>query len=458
MSRVSFDFLSDSVLLDRAAQANLFSDLTDKELMEELAAYRGHVLDRLEELQNDVLSYRGRLGAYFGTSVCSEPKLRQLIRAGLYFDFLVIDDPLFRCGRKQTSDRETYMGFLGYERGPLNRQSVVDAARLVAELRPFVAGGVLKLVPASVQNEPSSKIALAYSQTLFAERVPAPLLPWFHGRAEVLPLRRDSRSGWESRPHDELTPCRGIEVRLRGFDEGMRFHLMTVRMEESERDGEKALQMIQWIPDEPPDANAFRQWVTQSINEMSGEVYREVAEDMRVAAGFGTMMFTDSELVSELLDVQIGENGGIREDLANLAMQFELPFLDDLTAEHLMTIRESEGEAFESYRLALQRQLRGLRRVDSEVELVQRLEEVQHEMAEVQVRHVRNEVARLKRELFRDAAIGLASLAAVTPSQGLSLATLLWAGEKVWKHSLKFAEIRRQPSHFVWRLLGRVEQ
>ena len=458
MSQVSFGFLRDSILLNPAAQENLFSDLTDKELVTELSTYREHILDRLGELQNEVLADGNRLGAYFGASLCTEPKIRQLIRAGLYFDQLVIDDPLFPHGQEPTSGSEAYARLAGYEVGPLDRQAVAEAARLVAMLQPLVSGGLLKLVPASIQHEPPREVSISYSPTLFSERVPAPLLPWFHDRAEVLPMRRRDGAGWEARRGDELEPCRAILVRLRGFNGVMTFHLTGIKRLEPLPDRENLLRVTQWIPDEPPDPETFRNWVSQSVNQFSGDVYRRVASDMRNAAGFGTMMFTDSQFVSELLELQMTEQGGIQEDLANLAMRFELPFLDDLAVDDLMTIRELEGEAFENYRLELQRQLRGLRAIGSEEELVRCLEEVQHEMAEVQVRHVQKEVRRLNRDLFRKTVIGAASLAAVVPSQGISLATLLWAGDKIWKHALEYDEVRREPSYFVWRLLQRAQQ
>ena len=458
MSQVSFGFLRDSILLNPAAQENLFSDLTDKELVTELSTYREHILDRLGELQNEVLDGGNRLGAYFGASLCTEPKIRQLIRAGLYFDQLVIDDPLFPHGREPTSGSEAYAKLVGYEVGPLDRRAVAEAARLVATLQPLVSGGLLKLVPASIQHEPPREVSISYSPTLFSERVPAPLLPWFHDRKEVLPMRRRDGAGWEARRGDKLEPCRAILVRLRGFDGDTTFFLTGIKKHEPVPGRENLVRVTQWIPDEPPDPETFRNWVSQSVNQFSGDVYRRVASDMRNAAGFGTMMFTDSQFVSELLELQMTEQGGIQEDLANLAMRFELPFLDDLAVDDLMTIRELEGEAFENYRLELQRQLRGLRAIGSEEELVRCLEEVQHEMAEVQVRHVQKEVRRLNRDLFRKTVIGAASLAAVVPSQGISLATLLWAGDKIWKHALEYDEVRREPSYFVWRLLQRAQQ
>ena len=59
------------------AQENCFSDLTDTELVTELSTYREHILDRLGELQKEVLAGGNRLGAYFGASLCAEPKIRQ---------------------------------------------------------------------------------------------------------------------------------------------------------------------------------------------------------------------------------------------------------------------------------------------------------------------------------------------------------------------------------------------
>ena len=82
MSHVSLGFLLDSILLDPAAQENCFSDLTDKELVAELSTYREHILDQLGELKKEVLVGGNRLGAYFGTSLCAEPKIRQLNAGG----------------------------------------------------------------------------------------------------------------------------------------------------------------------------------------------------------------------------------------------------------------------------------------------------------------------------------------------------------------------------------------
>lgn len=199
MSRVCFDFLSDSVLLDTEAQDDLFSGLSDEELVTELSRYREHVLARIEEVQAEVLDNTTTLGAYFGTSLSASAKIPNLLRASLYFDRLVIDDPLFPCGRRPGSSRDSFAEFFGYETGHLSRQAVSDAGRMVLMLQPLVAAGVLKLVPSSLQHEPPREIGLSYSPSLFAERVPDRLLAWFQGRAQAVPMKR-VEGGWLELP------------------------------------------------------------------------------------------------------------------------------------------------------------------------------------------------------------------------------------------------------------------
>ena len=458
MSHASLDFLLDSVLLSSAAHESLFSDLTDAELRAELSAYRQHVLDRLEDLRCEVPTRGGGLGAFFGASLYDAPKVRQVMRAGLYFDLIVIDDPLFPHGREPMPGGEAFARFLGYTQNPLDRQAVADAGRLVQTLQPLLAAGFVKLVPASIEHDAPREMNLLYSPGLFSESVPAPLLSWFHNRAEVVPLRRREDSVWEPRWEEELEPCRGILVRFRGLEDVMNFHLTAMTLGEPVPGREGVRPMTQWIPEEPPDMEAFQIWTTQCVNQFAGSLYQRVASDMRSAASSGTMMFTDSQFISELLDLQVSKQGGLRQDLANLAMRFELPFLEGLSVADLRTIRESEGEAFKSYRVELERQLRSLRNVGSEEELCRRLKDVQHELVEVQVKDVQREVARLRRGFLRGAAMGAASLAAVIPSSGVSLATLALAAGEVTKTALEHVEVRREPAYFVWRLLQKTQQ
>lgn len=453
MSTISFRFLSDSFLLDKEVQDSLFAGFSDEQLIAELSAYREHVLDQLGGLRAAALNDHIGLGAYFGTTLSADTRIDNVLRASLYFDRIVIDDPLFAKIRESTSDHDAFAEFCGYNTTSLDRPAIQKATRLMSLLQPLVAGEVLQLIPASLRHEPPKDIGLSFSASHFAERVPAPLLTWFHDRARVHSMAKMEGGGWSFRQHGELNPCRAIAIRIGDSGHRMVFHLTEIKGVEPYPGRTDRLRVLQSLPEEPPSQEYFDAWVTQSVNQVSGNICERVTADIATADATGTMMVTDSELVAQLLDLHMTEEAGLHEDLANLAMRFELPFIDSLSVQDVMRIRQSEGEAFKDYRVELQRQLRSLRSIESETELTRRIEHVQHEIAEVQVRGIENEVRRLKRDLLRKAVVGVVGVATVIPTQGWSLALLLPTIMSAVKEGRSVGDaVRQNPAYFVWRL------
>lgn len=457
MSQVSLKFLEDSILLHSSAQSNYYSRRSDIQLLDELKAYREHIKNRSEELNRELIAGRNKLGAYFGTALAAEPKFEQLMRASLYFDQLLIKDPLIPHGRESAPNSEEITQFVGVEEGKLDRRAVAEAASLITRLLPLVRGGIVKLVPSSMEHEPPREARVTYSPNLFAERVPEPLLPWFQDRAEVFPIRIRQDGGIEPLMESDLEPCCTILVRLRELNQERVFQYLTAGEQRMLPNGKLAVRFQKPAPDQTPSPEEFQYWVKQSINQVSGDAFRRIASDLRISAACGKMMLTDSQNVADLLRLRVTEHEKIDEDLATLALQFELPFLDRLTADDLMVIRKRYGGAFEAFRSELRWQLRDLRGIKSPEHLQQGLENVQHEMTEVQVRRIQADTRQLQSHLFRETVIGLGSLVTVVASNGASLASLLWAADKAWEYGLDYGEIRRNAAYFVWQLQKRAK-
>jgi len=143
----------------------------------------------------------------------------------------------------------------------------------------------------------------------------------------------------------------------------------------------------------------------------------------------------------------------LQDDLAKLALRLELPVLANTSVDDLMSVRMDHGDAFQSFRLALQRQLRELRTMSDQSGVEKKLENLQHELEEVQVAEVQREVRRIQREVFRAVMIGAASLAAVVPSQGWSLSGLVGAAASAYKAGTGFQErVKEHPAFFLWKL------
>ena len=96
-----------------------------------------------------------------------------------------------------------------------------------------------------------------------------------------------------------------------------------------------------------------------------------------------------------------------------------------------MKVRVEDGEAFHNFRLVLQRHLREFRTTADRAVVAKKLENLEHELQQVQVAEVQKEVRRVKREVLRSVVIGAVSVGAVVPTTGWSLAGL--GGSRHWR-------------------------
>jgi hypothetical protein len=195
-------------------------------------------------------------------------------------------------------------------------------------------------------------------------------------------------------------------------------------------------------------------WVTQSINQSSGNVLRTILTDLTRASFSGSLVCTDSTLVSELMSSH-GANTNLETDLANLALQFQVPTLSRATTADLMDARVNHGEAFRNFRVALERELRALRHIEDPEERGRKLEEVRHEFEMVQLNQVRTEIERIKRNLIGEGIAGAASMSAVLYNPQATILGFLAAAvaAAAAKTSLNyFNQIRTHPAYFLWRV------
>ncbi len=166
------------------------------------------------------------------------------------------------------------------------------------------------------------------------------------------------------------------------------------------------------------------------------------------ASSSSSLVCTDSTLVSDLMSSRGGST-----DLANLALQFQVPTLSRATTTDLMDARVNHGEAFHNFRVALERELRGLRHIEDPEERGRKLEEVRHEFEVVQLNQVRTEIERIKRNLIGEGMAGAASMSAVLYSPQATILGLLAAAFAAGSTSLNYYnQIRTHPAYFLWRV------
>jgi hypothetical protein len=453
VSHVAFDFLNDSFLLDEGQIASKYSGITDLELLKALEQYREHVLSHGDELRSEAARVDGALSISFDTSSRSRPSTDLLKQCALYFDRAVVDDPLFPLTKQSAPSALAVNQYLGLPAPGLDRGAIASSAQFMRSLRPMTAGRFLKFAPTTAVLEPPDETPITYSASLYEERIPEALRDWIRNRARVSPLRKHTgREGWYWRPGDPLEVGRAIAVSFDGHEGAFTYFLFTTQAE-PHPDGEDGhFILTQWMPDAPPPPAQFQAWVTQSINQSGGKLLEHLHVDMAHASRSGSMLLTQSSLMGELLTMRtVGST--VTEDLAQLALRLDLPILGEVSVEDLMNVRNQYGEAFHNFRLALQRHLRELRTTADPSVIEKKLENLQHELQEVQVAEVQKEVRRVKREVMRSLVIGAVSLGAVVPTTGWSLAGLAAAAIGAYRAGTGYSDrVKEHPAFLLWKL------
>ena len=124
-----------------------------------------------------------------------------------------------------------------------------------------------------------------------------------------------------------------------------------------------------------------------------------------------------------------------------------------------MKVRLQDGEAFESFRSELDKQLRELRQIKDPETLQIKTDNVVHELAEVQIQKLDQKIGSLKKKFFAEAAVVGASLCSAIQSGGVTLPLALLAALQGYK---SLAEYRMQksenPVFFLWRVLKESEK
>ena len=453
MSHIAFNFLSNSLLFDQEHIATKYAEVSDAELWTELEQYRAHLLARTEDLFAEIAGVEGALSVYFDTSSRAIPTIDLLRQCALYFDTAVIGDPIFPLTRRSTASAAAIGEYLGLSAPKLDRDGLSLSVAYMRSVRSMTAGQFLKFVPISAILEPPDKTPITYSATLYAERIPIELREWIRQRARITNLRRSDPNGWHWRSGDALEVGRAICVTFEDYGRAFSYFLFASKFE-SHADDPNRFRVTQWMPDSPPPREQFEAWVQQSANQAGGDVLGHLQVDLTHAAHSRSMFLTESAFLADLLRLRSGPT--LSEDVAQFALQLDLPVLAGISVEDLMRVRNEYGEAFHAFRRTLQRHLRELRTLQDASVIEKRLQNLQHELEEVQVADVKREARRIQREVLRSLVVGAVSVAAAVPTMGLSLTGLVPAADAASRAATGYRDrVKEHPAFFLWKLKDR---
>ena len=451
MTHKAYEFLKESFLFNDAFRGNYYSSYTDSKLKKELERYREHVLNNFDFLQQELTANSSPLKVFSTIKVGDISTIRQLVQSVLYLDQVVSPDPLFELTSEPSNLSISMSQLLDIPNSEIvNRKELVKTVGNMKNLVPMVNSGYLKFFPLSYYFEPDEETPLTYSESAYADALPPEVLSKYLEKVKVKSIRR---SKGHLTLENSLQIGRDIAVQFKGNQiEETKFYSLLESEFVKAKDESGVLEIKMYIPDEPPTIERFQTWVHHSINQSALAHYRKLLEEFAFASKFKASYLTGSEFTNSLLGA-CGSKQSIEQFTADCILNFDLPFLENIGILDLMNVRNNDGEAFQKFRIELERKLRELRLETNPEKIRVQAENVMHELSVVQVADIEQKVKGLKRGVLSEIVIGLSGFVSTVATSGFSIAAMISAfSNRYESYVVNEAQIREIPAYFLWKV------
>lgn len=447
MGSYAYDYLNDSLLLDSTLFTRMYQGVSDATLEKELREYREYCLKVLPEVRKTVKTNNGAVSCMMTDRMS---RISQLKQAALYLEEAVVADPIFALTDFRTSSTEAIASFMGMASTPkINRQELAKAAIRLIELRPLVVGGYIKLYPVSFELERGTELPFIYSEVGFEDCLPPIVLEQYKLSANVHSVENDNGCLLVMR---DLYPCRNISIDFKGMEGGFVMGYMLNPTEIKPTNKENVYTFIQKKSSEPPSKEEFVAWVRQSVNQTARNHYIDLNKRIALCEYLGCMFGTEHPFESNLLNMNL-DSSDIKANTLNCTLQMDVPFLEQVSSADLMSIRNNDGEAFQSFRSELERGLRQARHESDPSRVRAIIEDTQHELFEVQMSQIAPQVKHIQKTHLTEAGIAVAGLGLSVLTGGASLLAIAIAIAHGYKsHSDYKSKVTANPCHFLWNV------
>lgn len=452
MGSRTFDFLTESFLFKDALIQDKFRTISEQEILDELNKYREFCLSNQADLENEVLTNTSSLKVI---SDIEMPDLNSLKQSAFYIEQYVINDPIFSLSYRENEVNKAINSYLGLNEESINKSNLAKVVAYVKALTPMVFANYVKLLPINLFLEPSSQLPILHSENLFSDVLPEPIIDFFHNNVIINSVERLVENP-KLINLNELQPCREILFRFKNHT-GHSYGYNLFQTDFNILDEEEAqFQARMNLPDEPPDRDYFVNWVNQSFYLSCKQLYDEIFEKNLIANRFGASYLSESRFVFELLSQFFSLQNKIASNTANILLNMELPFLDKVDIPTLMSIRLTDGEEFQNFRLHLDKQFRELRLVKDPEELRLKAENALHELSEIQIHAIKQRIGQIRRVGTFDVVVLLGTLLASIQTGEWSIVGLSAAvsAARGYKPFVDYSnQIKQNPAFFLWKVL-----
>ena len=459
MSKVCYDFLTESFLFQDEDISNSYKNHTEDALQKELTAYRKHCISGISDIEAEVAAAnQSNYGLFCDSTTSTAPPLSSIKQVLSYFDLAVVSDPLLGLTHNPDSTQKILtdyaFGLSTDESRDSKKISIAKNCQYMKECTAGVSNDLIKFVPASLMHEPGKGVNIL-SDDYYTKLVTPKFEEWFAKKA-IVSAARESNGSVFVESSKKLKRCNLISVDFQGDDTlGMIYNYMipTASKELQDESSEGLMELA--LKKGKPKTNAdFQDWVKQSINRAAYARLQEIGADVGQAARLRLKYLTKSTFVDELLRF----NGNSRQEfavhrkVAETALMLNLPIITNATLSELIRMRSKNEHSFLLFRNRIESKLTEIADIDDPVVLDKKLKIISSQLNDVDTKEYQNSLTNAISALKLGA-----TLAMVTASPYLldlskpDLFSTLIAGFGGAALSY-FQQKKASPSYFLWKL------
>lgn len=449
MSQIIYDFLKDSFLYDDKFIKNQYSLVSEVEIKNEFTKYRNYILKNMSKLHEEITLYANQIKIFSIDKFIDFSKIRQM---SFYLDQVIISDPLFKIATPSSLTQDVFSEYLGVKKeSMINKKELTDIIQNFKKAEVLVEATYLKFFPTTYFFEPKSEIPLLYSETQFYDVLPRNIMDLYY---QNIKLRTFKKNGAFLTINKNFERDRTLEVLFQNDDTIFKnmYNLLEQRIISYDEKTNTA-EFVMSLPDTIPTKESFDNWVNQSINQSAISHFKKISLDINLSIKLKAQYITTSSFVDKILKNQFNLKSDIKSHVNNLMLNFDLNFFEDIDIKNLMAIRKNDGEEFEVFRRELEKQLRDIKNEKDSSIIQSKIQDVKHELEEVQIAAINSKMKKMKRKSSIDFVIGTAGLGASFAIGGIStFATLvsLFNGYKTYNEYQD--DVKGNPSYFLWKV------
>lgn len=450
MSKIIYDFLKDSFLYQEKYLSDELSKFSDSDIKKELNKYREYILKNIHKLYEEITIYSSQIRIFDVSNLIDLTKIKQMT---FYLDQVIITDQLFKLTEPINKQQDVITNFsLGIEKNNnVNRKELIKMLNGFKEAEILVESTYLKFFPTSYFFEPKSEIPLISSNNQYSDVLPKNIMQLYYDNTKV---RSFSKNGQYLTLNKNFEPDRTIEILFQDDDTKFTnsYDLLEIKTEHINNE-KNIVNIAMYMPKTKPTKERFDNWVYQSINQSIQSHFNKISSDINLSTQLKAQYITTSHFVDKLLKHHFNMQTDVKTNISNLMLNFDLKFFENINIKDLMSIRKNDAEEFELFRRELEKQMRELRNEKDISKIKSKIEDVKHELEEVQIASINLKIKKIKNSLSRDVLIGVAGLGASFITNGYSTFATLVSILNGYKSYAEYQnEIKENPSYFLWKI------